>query len=133
MAEDGALAAWAFESLTLADHAQIDVLLNPCAAMEPSFLSGYLQLLKMSKTQKLVKIARIMKIARVGKCFTLLKKIEERFVMVRLTAFKAVSILVGTFIIAHIFGCIFVAFATFDENTLYTKSWVHRNGSLAQY
>ena len=79
-----------------------------------------------------MKIARIMKLVRVGKCFTLLKKIEERFVMVRLTAFKAVGILVGTFIVAHIFGCVFIAFATIDEDQYYTNSWVYSNGSLAQ-
>ena len=85
-------------------------------------------MIKVSKTSKIIKIARIVRIFRLGKVFKLLKKIEERFVMVRLTAFKIISILGATFIMAHLFGCMFISFAAWDETLFYTNSWVFSSG-----
>ena len=96
---------------------------------------GILQLIKFSKTSKLIKIARIVriiKIVRLSKVLNLLKKIEARFVMVRLTAFKLISILGVTFIMAHLFGCLFIFFATLEEDNYYTNSWVFSSGQSVQ-
>ena len=114
---------------------QIDLLLNPCAyeINASGHFGGILQLIKFSKTSKLIKIARIVKVIRLGKVFKLLKKIEERFVMVRLTAFKAMSILGATFIIAHLFGCMFIFFATLDNDEYYSNSWISNKGQFTQH
>ena len=75
---------------------QVDLLLNPCSYEKnvSGHMGGFLRLIKLSKTSKLIKIARIVRVIRLGKVFKLLKKIEDRFVMVRLTAFKVIGILV---------------------------------------
>ena len=112
---------------------QVDLLLNPCSVDINGNFGGILQLIKFSKTSKLIKIARIVKVIRLGKVFKLLKKIEERFVMVRLTAFKGISILGATFIMAHLFGCMFISFATWDDSLFYTNSWVFSSGQFTQH
>ena len=116
---------------------QVDFfLLDPCSVDDASasgHFGGILQLIKISKTAKLIKIARIVRVIRLGKVFKLLKKIEERFVMVRLTAFKGFSILGATFIMAHLFGCMFISFATWDETLFYTNSWVFSSGQFTQH
>ena len=111
------------------------MLLNPCSEINASagHLGGFLQLIKLSKTSKLIKIARIVRIFRLAKVFKLLKKIEDRFVMVRLAAIKAMSILGGTFIMAHLFGCMFIFFAALDNDDYYSKSWISNNGQFTQH
>ena len=108
----------------------MDLLLSPCSydINVSGHFGGFLQLIKLSKTSKLIKIARIVRVIRLGKVFKLLKKIEERFVMVRLTAFKAISIFGGTFIMAHLFGCLFIFFAALDDVNYYANSWVSSSG-----
>ena len=73
-------------------------------------------------------MARIVRLIRLGKVLNLLRKIEERFVMVRLTAFKLLSIVGFTFIMAHLFGCLFIFFAAVDDVNYYANSWVFSSG-----
>ena len=114
---------------------QVDLLPNPCfhdISVSNNF-GSFLQLIKYSKTSKLIKIARIVRIFRLAKIFKLLKKIEDRFVMVRLTVFKAMSILGATFIMAHLFGCMFIFFATLDKDDYFSNSWISSKGQFTQH
>ena len=113
---------------------KVDLLLNPCSEdISASFFGGILQLIKFSKTSKLIKIARIARVFRLGKIFKLMEKFEDRFVTVRLTAFQVIGILGATFILAHLFGCMFISFATWDETLFYTNSWVFSSGQFTQH
>ena len=115
---------------------QVDLLLYQRCSDDPTAsgnIGGFVQLIKFSKSSKLFNIARIVRLVRLGKVLNLLRKIEERFVMVRLTAFKLISILGVTFIMAHLFGCMFIFFAALDDANYYTNSWVYSAGQFTQH
>ena len=73
---------------------QVDLLLHQRCSDDPTASSNYfvigsfVQLIKFFKSSKLFNIARIVRLVRLGKVLNVLSKIEERFVTVRLTAFK---------------------------------------------
>ena len=70
---------------------QVELLLHQRCSDDqtaPGNIGGFVQLIKFSKSSKLFNIARIVRLVRLGKVLNVLSKIEERFVTVRLTAFK---------------------------------------------
>ena len=119
----------------LAICVQVDLILHqPCSddATNSHNIGGFVQLIKFSKSSKLFNLARTLRLVRLGKVLNLLRKIENRFVTVQFTAFKIMSIVGFTFIMAHLFGCMFIFFAALDDANYYTNSWVFSSGQFTQ-